>query len=484
MGNLTTKDLAPATRLPLLALCSLMCGGPGPLRARTAVGAKLEAASTPCTTRLAAVLTASLPLDLSLEVHTGLGAGKLLQDIVRHCLGKAGAGEDAGAMVAALRVDHPQLLEPLLPAILAAYLQHPVAPPASIFSDMLEVMLALRQVPKLVARLFLHLRTLDITEEVNWREGDLEALAKVLPSLPRVQTLEMWKMLNFHLSSDCLASPSTSVKVGSFCRLLGPLLSTLLNHSQLADHNLPSSLLPRISALASDTVGSMQAILELGFLPAPQRSLLCSVVSALASLVSLFKSYRNVESFGSVFELQDKVVAWLLDNPEWSKESQGAERILQNSYKQGLEAKQLQFSENAITAENFLPHAFDELSDEVLLRWVRKRSMVPSSLLDNPKCCAIVLMELLERVNKGSEELYIPSPEVWTRQDHWMDRDSYLGKSLASTLVTMLHSEAPCTALEPSDFSRLEALPLEHLPSALKLGAVLATLSQVTGVES
>ena len=101
-------------------------------------------------------------------------------------------------------------------------------------------------------------------------------------------------------------------------------------------------------------------------------------------------------------------------------------------------------------------------------------------LLDNPKCCAIVLMELLKRVNKGSEELYIPSPEVWTRQEHWTDRDSYLGKSLASTLVTMMHSEAPCTALESSDLSRLEALPLEHLPSALKLAAVLVTLSQVT----
>ena len=120
-----------------------------------------------------------------------------------------------------------------------------------------------------------------------------------------------------------------------------------------------------------------------------------------------------------------------------SKESKVAERILQNCHKPGLELKQLQLSENAIT----------------------------------------VVMELLERVNKGSEELYIPSPEVWTRQEHWTDRDSYLGKSLASTLVTMLQS-----ALESSDFSRLEALPLEHLPSALKLGAVLVTdtMSQVT----
>ena len=113
-------------------------------------------------------------------------------------------------MVGALRAHHPQLLEPLLPTILTAYLQHPGNPPSSIFSDLLEVILALRQVPKMVAKLFLHLRTLDLDVELNWRQGDLESFARVLPSLPRVQSLEMWKMLNFHTSSDCLSTPPTS----------------------------------------------------------------------------------------------------------------------------------------------------------------------------------------------------------------------------------------------------------------------------------
>ena len=473
------KDLPPATRLPLLALCSLMCGGPGPLRARTAVGAKLEAAAQACPVRLSAVFASLLPLDLSLEVHAKLSTPKLLQDIVRDCLTKAGAGKEAAVMVGALRAHHPQLLEPLLPTILTAYLQHPGNPPSSIFSDLLEVILALRQVPKMVAKLFLHLRTLDLDVELNWRQGDLESFARVLPSLPRVQSLEMWKMLNFHMSSDCLSTPPTSAKVGTFCRLLGPLLSTLLSHSQLADHNLPSSLQPRMSALSEDTVGGLQKLLDLGFVPPPQRNFLCSVTSSLASLAALFKSYRDVGTFDTVFEVQGRVMAWLMENPEWKNEVLGSERILQNCYRSNQDTKLLKISEDAITTDNYLPHVFDELSDEVLLRWVRKRTPVPQSLLENRKCCALVLFDLLERANRGSEELYIPSSEVWAREEFWSDRDSYLGKSLSSTLVTMLHSEAPCTSLEAVDFSRIAALPLEHLPPALKLAAVLVTLSQV-----
>merc|ERR1719209_1771001 len=118
--------------------------------------------------------------------------------------------------------------------------------------------------------------------------------------------------------------------VGTFCRLLGPLLSTLLSHSQLADHNLPSSLLPRMSALSEDTVGGLQKLLDLGFVPPPQRNFLCSVTASLASLAALFKSYRDMGTFDTVFEVQGRVMAWLMENPEWKNEVLGSERILQN----------------------------------------------------------------------------------------------------------------------------------------------------------
>ena len=52
--------------------------------------------------------------------------------------------------------------------------------------------------------------------------------------------------------------------------------------------------------------------------------------------------------------------------------------------------------------------------------------------------------------------------------------------SLSSTLVALLHSEVPPSSLEPEDMARLASLPLEHLPPALKLGASLAVLSQVS----
>ena len=117
-----------------------------------------------------------------------------------------------------------------------------------------------------------------------------------------------------------------------------------------------------------------------------------------------------------------------------SKESKVAERILQNCHKPGLELKQLQLSENAIT----------------------------------------VVMELLERVNKGStspvqrcgpgKSIGRTETLIWARvwQARWLQ----------------------CYNLpwSPQISPDLRPCPFEHLPSALKLGAVLVTdtMSQVT----
>ena len=73
----------------------------------------------------------------------------------------------------------------------------------------------------------------------------------------------------------------------------------------------------------------------------------------------------------------------------------------------------------------------------------------------------------------------ILSYKVWLLPASWSSLDSYLGKSLSSTLVALLHSEVPPSSLEAEDRARLASLPLEHLPPALKLGASLAVLSQV-----
>ena len=76
----------------------------------------------------------------------------------------------------------------------------------------------------------------------------------------------------------------------------------------------------------------------------------------------------------------------------------------------------------------------------------------------------------------------IPSFKVWLLPANWTSLDGYLGKSLSSTLVALLHSGVPPSSLEPEDMARLASLPLEHLPPALKLGASLAVLSQVKNV--
>ena len=240
----------------------------------------------------------------------------------------------------------------------------------------------------------------------------MEELASALPSLPRVQALEMWKSLNYHLASDCLGEDSD--RAATVSSLLGPLLSTLLTGAQLADQALPSSLLPRIRDLSLASLTSLEAVLGLGFLRPAHRSLLFLATSALGDLASLLQHYRAETGLGPVLEFRDKTAGWLLDNTEYTTEP-GAGQLLRSYFTPGRSDKEL---EAAVMEEedHFLPHVFDSLPEAVLLRWARTRTGgvlgVSPCLAERPRCCSIVVMAALERVNRGGEELYIPSPEV------------------------------------------------------------------------
>ena len=464
LALLAARQHAPALCAPLLALCSLLCGGPGPLRARTALGARLEAAGEASLERLAGAVEAALPLDLGVAVHPELGAGALVQGLVQHALAQGGEGAALGRLVAAVHSHHPQLLEHLAPALLTAHLSSPTSPPA-LLSCTLDTMVKLRQVPKLVSRLLLHLRTL-ASPSLAWQARDLTTLAATLPALPRVQALEMWKTLNYHLTSDILHSPSTSSSTSS---LLGPLLATILSNSQLADHNLPSSLLPRITALAAATSTALAALLEQPALAAPHRALLLQVTAALAALNALFQTYRGSVLEG-VAEVQGRVVLWLGEHPDYAKE-QGAAYLLQASTAR---------TTTAFIGDSSLPFVFDELSAEAAMAVVRGRGApLPAALLERPRVCALVILDLLERSNRGCEHLYVPSLEVWARPELWGDRQGYLATSLATSLLTLLHSDVPASALDEEELARFAALPLHHLPPAVKLGGALAALGQV-----
>ena len=59
-------------------------------------------------------------------------------------------------------------------------------------------------------------------------------------------------MLVYHLNTDCIPALDTAVGLGVY-RVAAPLLTTVLVHAQLTDHNLPAPLATRVVELAKQT---------------------------------------------------------------------------------------------------------------------------------------------------------------------------------------------------------------------------------------
>ena len=72
------------------------------------------------------------------------------------------------------------------------------------------------------------------------------------------------------------------------------------------------------------------------------------------------------------------------------------------------------------------------------------------------------------------ENFFIPEFEHWANSADSLD--SYLGKSIASCFTTLMHSVIHGSELSAQDLELLSELPLENLPTVLKLGGTLACL--------
>jgi hypothetical protein len=396
------------------------------------------------------LLSLLLPVDLSVDVTENLQTAKYLQSLVSHSKGTA-------EVVCLVHKHHPQLLDPLLAQLMTWHLE---SDSLEIFPLILDVALKLRQLPKLVSKFFLHLRTLDTerVREMRWKEGDLALFGQTLPSLPRVQILEIWKTLNYHLTSDCISLDSKSEAISS---LLSPILVSLFTNSQLADHNLPSTLMVRIQDLVQGTLDYMNVL----FLRDCHNVFLAEVICALSDFTDLLIAYRGNVQFENVFKLKSEVAAKIQESKEGLE---SVDKLISN--------QSLQYGKNM--EENL--SGIQEMSDDLLLKAL-KSNKFNSNICEDRRFGALFIFSLLEKVNSKEEILHVPPSDIWSNKDQWTDLQSYLGKQLGSGLQTLFHTEVTFTDLSSDCLNNLSKLPLEHLPSVLKLGATLLCLSQVLG---
>eukprot|EP00090_Calanus_glacialis_P023825 TRINITY_DN3695_c0_g1_i1.p1 TRINITY_DN3695_c0_g1~~TRINITY_DN3695_c0_g1_i1.p1 ORF type:complete len:1178 (+),score=297.53 TRINITY_DN3695_c0_g1_i1:54-3587(+) len=415
----------------------------------------------------------ALPLDLSLELAPGYTMAKSIQDVVKELVVAEGVTEEIADILDAVHEHHPQVLEPLVALILVKHLEKPSSV-GNVFKNLMDVMMKLRQLPKLISKLFLHLRTSSPVSPLCWAESDLEMLGSALGSLPRVQYLEMWKSINYHLSSDIVSG--TSGQADQFAAVLSPILSTVLLNSQLADHNLPSSLLPRIQDLMDNTLTSLEIVFNMDNISSKLKQLVVEASYALSELSTLFVEYRGLKQFGKQLAFAQGVAARVGAAQDW--QDSPAARRLQVSFCQENKSteKVLGDCEEAFDELESTPDIIGQIPDPTLLKIVRTKTVANNLLYESPRFCSAVIFTLLAKWNK-QENFFIPEFEHWANFADSLD--SYLGKSLASCFTTLMHSELPGSELGAQDLEVLGKLPLENLPTVLKLGATLVCLGQV-----
>jgi len=417
------------------------------------------------------LLVLLLPVDLGVELTDGLSASKYIQSIVSHCA-KSDSADLIVEVVAAVHKNHPQLLEPMLASLLV---KHQECQDIEIFEYLFDMVLKLRQIPKLVSKLFLHLRTLDL-KDLKWKKADVSLFGSTLASLPRVQSLEMWKTLNYHLASDCLNTVNSAHVTST---LLSPLLCTLFSHSQMADHNLPSSLRPRITDLVQKTLECLETLFNMSSLSESQQTLLYAVTLALSEFIDIYDAYRGGSDLNSLQSFQSKVTARILEDKKLMT-MECAQKLVMFKEKQmiQIEGKFEECKDVLLKDPEHLVEIIDKVPDEFLLRLIQRPIICPR-LYENGRFNALLLYASLEKINRRDENLCVPPVDIWTNAENWANLDSYLAKTLASGMQTLVHSEIPGGDLPLADSEVLALLPLENLPPTLKLGATLVCLSQV-----
>ena len=447
----------PVWLKPKLLSLLLSCSGcPGIINADSVIGARILSETT-IVRDIGGLVSVALPLDLGVELRPGYHVGQYLSDIVAHLAAEPGVSAHLRSVVHSLHTHHPQLLEPLVSVLLIKLLEDNQDGNREFFSHLLDVQIKMRQVPKIISKLFLNLRKYEKLPELCWNPSDLQLLGTNITSLPKVQSLEMWKSLNYHFSSDVLEAEDEK-KIDPTACVLGPIFHTVLVNSELADHNLPSTLVKRIKDLMEDTLLNLEKLKTKAKKSTAEKMLLNDVSNAITEFGALFVNYRKTEvpSFSGKAD---------------EKSENGRELEEQRLSMDKYSTDRPTLFQDLLKEIEFCPELLDSLPEKSFLQLIEKEVPSNSSFLENPRFCSRLLFKSLTLLNKD-ESLFIPEYDHWTSES-FSQLTSYLGKSISSALSSVLHSEDKKYSLPSKYLQKLRLLPLEHLPVVLKLSASL-----------
>ena len=447
------------------------------------IGSKLLSAKK-TNLKVSKVFKSAFPLNLKFILSEKQNVGQYLQEVLHQFISKDGVTEDVCEAVDQVHQHYPQLLEPLVGLILEKRLLKPCPEYHSVFKSVIDVMMKFRQLPKLVSKLFLHLRGIQ-SLNLQWNDQDLRLLGDSISSIPKVQCLELWKCLNYHFSADVLQSSSSSEMMAN---VLGPLLCSVLTNIHIVDHNTPASLVPRIQDLMRITLKNLQEFQD----KTPPNKLFVQVSCALRQFAELLLHYRNVSSKSDTdICVASKEFSSLYGNVAVEQQifnSQALFFLLDqdsclSAFKPGKSSDKSGLYSELGRQLSLDPSLMESIPNEVLLLFIQSEQYDLAKmnvLKENVSFCAGVLCFLIGKLNK-EENFYVPAFNQWA-QNGFNSLDSDLGKSFCQAATSVAHFQDEkfrSTNLLNSDWKLLDFLPLEHLPPVLKIGATLICITAI-----
>jgi hypothetical protein len=302
----------------------------------------------------------------------------------------------------------------------------------------------------------------------------------------------MWKTLNYHVEADLLPNGD------NWARVLLPLITTLLANCTLSDHNVPSTLYPRIRDLAEASLTVLQQ-LEMRLTSDSVSEVVDLYYAAslgILELGQLLIAYRSFDLPG-LRKFQDSLLTSLLrDNASlpWSgrkllnhclltDKSQSASIIdtLGGSLNQNLDVDPLLELASAPAA----------LFTNLELSFFNQHASLKYQ--ENPSYAAQLVYHMTVDIESKLKRIFPDlsiltsvtiSSHLWSSAEYWSSLDSELGQALQMQArqfqdwnPEIAKSHIGDILAVTSSFCRLSSLlPLEHLPKCLKLAVTNVSL--------
>ena len=142
------------------------------VNSQSVVFAQLKLHASPSSHKLARIIHCALPVDTAFQVNDKLTLGSVITGLLKYSLDTYGLCSDTSSALLDIYQHHPLTLEPIASSLLISYLDSSDAPSGA-FDTLLGLALKLRQLPKMVSKLMLQLRSYGAGKTLLWKQQDL-----------------------------------------------------------------------------------------------------------------------------------------------------------------------------------------------------------------------------------------------------------------------------------------------------------------------